>query len=1276
MEGSRVRSPAAALVLLVVCAVGTRADLAWIGVDVSGTPPSARCDHVSVSYNNAMYVYGGYAEEDGVFDDLYKFDVLSHTWSKVNVTGSIPAPRTASQAAVFGSKLVVVGGMLSETDRNNEVIYIDLALAAPSWVVVTPTGDVPPPCTWSTALATSADGFLLYGGVMGTYNSNSMYILNVTTWVWSKVTYNCSGQFYLPPRTERPVEYRGDVPTSLALLAQFAMELASDPNENLATIYDRLTGIKGNISSVTQQLNDAIDSGASFVDGVGASNDTARHLYKAFWRDLLDSLDTPSCDDNSCVETDYVRCGDYQCPTRCPDLQPPTEGTSVVRDGPYIYLFGGWYCDYSETGGNNCFSSSVYRFHLAYHSWEVVATGGPIFDFADASLWGRDVYIFGGARKDSAGDWQYSNAVRVFNLDTFTWSTVPAKGIAPQPRWSHRMFRFGDEIITFGGCYAPTLFFNDIQILKNVTIVPSRAFVVGSTPGLPVASSLAGDTGRFAVQGVDDYGVPLNFGGDSIAAFGLRNDQRYRFVGGVHDALDGVYNVSFSTSVAGSYDVTVYFNLVEIDGSPFRVVVHPLPAIPTASSVGSPSSAVQGVLASFSFYAKDVFGNPTDDTNAHVTVEPTALDASLVRSDTGSYQVQFTPRSPGSHVVHVRINGTDVFGSPVTVVVAPPSSSSNSAVGIIVGVTVGGVAAIAIVAAILLWRQSKRNRELDEWKIDTREIVNEMDDRINRSGSLAGSVGVLDSEEKLTRQSRARGPTGYTFDVMQWRGNAVSLQRMFFRRSISDGNLVRHIRQLRRFRHQNLVTFFGVCCDGSAPLGIVTEYCHKGSLSSILYSRKITLGQSFYFSFATDIAAGLEYLHRQGIVHTRFSSMSCLVDNRWIVKLAAFGFDGLFATEPQLTPKDVVIQSNRATAKRSFSLFEEFRRKIPSTNTVGPTADTYASLCVAAETIEPLRWMAPEVLLGKQETFESNSYTFGVILKEMLERREPWNQYDMFEWHDARAEVAQERVVQTITPEDRVGNEGLANIAELCFRRPERRPSSSDLVALVRKNNPNRSKSVIDRMSEMLERYASNLERLVQERTQELSVEKQRTEELLLSILPGKIVQQLKSAPDAYIAERYENVTVFFSDIVSFTDMSRQTKPETVVQMLNDVFSIADMLTSQYEMTKIKTIGDAYMAACGVPEPVANHAANVAMFAIDFMESARCMTDAIGNPLRMRCGIHSGPLVAGVVGTRNFAYDLWGDTVNVASRMESNGEPNRVCVSPATYNELKDHFDF
>ncbi|MDY6991320.1 MAG: adenylate/guanylate cyclase domain-containing protein [Pseudomonadota bacterium] len=193
------------------------------------------------------------------------------------------------------------------------------------------------------------------------------------------------------------------------------------------------------------------------------------------------------------------------------------------------------------------------------------------------------------------------------------------------------------------------------------------------------------------------------------------------------------------------------------------------------------------------------------------------------------------------------------------------------------------------------------------------------------------------------------------------------------------------------------------------------------------------------------------------------------------------------------------------------------------------------------------------------------------------------------------------------------------------------------------------------------------LQRAEFEAKQELEAEQQKSERLLLNILPKSIAERLKQK-HAIVAEDFAQVTVLFADIVGFTQLSSHMSPPELVELLNKVFSKFDKLVDQHGLEKIKTIGDAYMVVAGLPTPCSNHVAQIADLAIDMQDIINGFKT---HTLKIRIGIHSGPVVAGVIGIKKFAYDLWGDTVNIASRMESQGIKGRIQISDSVYEILK-----
>jgi class 3 adenylate cyclase len=200
--------------------------------------------------------------------------------------------------------------------------------------------------------------------------------------------------------------------------------------------------------------------------------------------------------------------------------------------------------------------------------------------------------------------------------------------------------------------------------------------------------------------------------------------------------------------------------------------------------------------------------------------------------------------------------------------------------------------------------------------------------------------------------------------------------------------------------------------------------------------------------------------------------------------------------------------------------------------------------------------------------------------------------------------------------------------------------------------------------------------RIIREQMAALDAERSRSETLLLNVLPRRIADRLKKEPGVVIADRFAGATVLFSDIVGFTQMSTQLPADELVKRLDAIFTRFDELADQLGLEKIKTIGDAYMVCGGVPMTRSDHAEAVCEMAIRMRDCVDAIAEELGTDLRVRIGVHTGPVIAGVIGKKKFIYDVWGDTVNTASRMESHGIPRAIHVSDATFEATKDLFEF
>ncbi|KAK3769309.1 hypothetical protein RRG08_011981 [Elysia crispata] len=489
--------------------------------------------------------------------------------------------------------------------------------------------------------------------------------------------------------------------------------------------------------------------------------------------------------------------------------------------------------------------------------------------------------------------------------------------------------------------------------------------------------------------------------------------------------------------------------------------------------------------------------------------------------------------------------------------------------------------------------------------------------------------------------------------VARYRGDLVSVRKINKKSIKEDKNLLREMQMMKALKHTNLATFYGACTE--APhVCVLWEYCSKGSLQDVLNNSDIRLEALFQFSIAVDIATGLHYLHNSELgVHGNLRASNCVIDSRWVAKLTDFG-----------------LRRFRRGEKRGE----------------GVSDDKYYS---------DLLWTAPEVLRSVLKsaapvmTKEADIYSLGIVLKQVLCKNSAYSDelvvYTSQEIVNKVAhplETTPGAVMRPHIPEEFPEQ----TILMLCFKRliascwhedPTTRPNIKRVASKMKKISPLRSSSVLDNMLALMERYSTRLEDLVSERTLQLEEEKRKTDMLLYRMLPRKVADDLKRGEHVQ-AEAFQGVTIYFSDIVGFTTLASESQPMEIVEMLNRLYSHFDDIISEFDVYKVETIGDAYMVVSGCPTVNESHASVMARAALSLLDSV--LTFVIPHrpeeQLRIRIGLNSGPVVAGVVGNTMPRYCLFGNTVNLASRMESQGLPLRIQASSFTYDLIKDNEEF
>ncbi|NXK47603.1 GUC2C protein, partial [Chauna torquata] len=451
----------------------------------------------------------------------------------------------------------------------------------------------------------------------------------------------------------------------------------------------------------------------------------------------------------------------------------------------------------------------------------------------------------------------------------------------------------------------------------------------------------------------------------------------------------------------------------------------------------------------------------------------------------------------------------------------------------------------------------------------------------------------------------------------------------------NDGNFTEkqkiELNELLQIDYYNLTKFYGTVKIDTMIFAVI-EYCERGSLRDVLndkisYPDGTFMDWEFKISVMYDIAKGMSYLHSSKTeVHGRLKSTNCVVDNRMVVKITDFGCNSILPPRKDL-------------------------------------------------------WTAPEHLRHADVSQKGDVYSYGIIAQEIILRRETF-----YTGHCRDSKGKSTNFSSTAAFQDVVAVIGFSlnfclkvyTLVKSCWEEdPEKRPDFKKIESILAKIFSNyhgqTNESYMDTLIRRLQLYSRNLEHLVEERTELYKAERDRADRLNFMLLPRPVVKSLKET-GLVEPELFEEVTIYFSDIVGFTTLCKYSTPMEVVDMLNDIYKNFDHILDHHDVYKVETIGDAYMVVSGLPKRNGNrHAVDISMMALDilsFMGSFE-LRHLPGLPVWIRIGIHSGPCAAGVVGIKMPRYCLFGDTVNTASRMESTGLPLRIHVSGSTIDILK-----
>ncbi|XP_014861526.1 PREDICTED: retinal guanylyl cyclase 2-like isoform X3 [Poecilia mexicana] len=425
------------------------------------------------------------------------------------------------------------------------------------------------------------------------------------------------------------------------------------------------------------------------------------------------------------------------------------------------------------------------------------------------------------------------------------------------------------------------------------------------------------------------------------------------------------------------------------------------------------------------------------------------------------------------------------------------------------------------------------------------------------------SGGRSTSERSLNTPASSQSPATYeNSNVVIFEGDWAWLKRLPNGRFRSINPKTSDVFELMKdMRHENVNPFLGFFHD-CGVFAIVTEFCSRGSLEDLLLNDDVKLDWMFKSSLLLDLIKGMKYLHHRGVCHTRLKSRNCVVDGRFVLKVTDYGYNE-------------VLESQRFP-------FVESRP-------------------------EELLWTAPEVLRashpGLHRTLPGDVYSFAIIMQEVVIRGPPFCMLDLSDAEILEKLRKPPPLCRPVVSPDYAPMECIQLMKQCWTEQPDKRPTFEDIFDQFKNINKGKKTNIIDSMLRMLEQYSSNLEELIRERTEELEIEKQKTEKLLTQMLPPSVAEALMVGA-VVEPEYFDNVSLYFSDIVGFTTISANSEPIEVVDLLNDLYTLFDAIIGNHDVYKVETIGDAYMVASGVPVPNGNrHAAEIANMSLDILSA-------------------------------------------------------------------------
>ncbi len=553
---------------------------------------------------------------------------------------------------------------------------------------------------------------------------------------------------------------------------------------------------------------------------------------------------------------------------------------------------------------------------------------------------------------------------------------------------------------------------------------------------------------------------------------------------------------------------------------------------------------------------------------------------------------------------------------------------------VLIGIlTPGGI--ISVCVGLRKYRFELALTEAARFRIDFSELVITWHDKTKRTNyfsSYQGNVGDLNMQRSSVSAN--------------WKGDTVSLTKLNSRSlNPKDRHFLIVLRDMKQTTHENIVQFLGIS-QNDLDIYVIMVHSGRGSVQDILVDDGVRLNWDIKVSVIIDIACGMNYLHQSSLgCHSQLRSSKCVLDSRWTCKITGYGVNYMEHLDDAL----------------GYNLVEDSRK---------------------------LLWTAPEILQDNRDMlwtskskqlilWKADVYSFAIIMQEVIFEKAPFTMNDPLLCADdivVKVKIRTSPAYRPVIAFDDCPNEW-KSLMEVCWHEdPDNRPLFPAILKSLKKINNGKLPTIVDSMATCLEKYATNLEDTVDQRTKELLAEKYKMRQILCELLPEHIAVKLMNGVQIQ-PELFEECTVLFSDIVGFTYLASSRKPMDIVKLLNQMYSVFDKVAGMFDVYKVATIGDAYMVSSGIPIRNGDqHAHEVCALSLALLKSLESITIQHPNMeeqhLKLRIGIHSGPCVGGVAGLKMPRYLLFGDTVDIAARMESGGEPMRIHISEVTKNLL------